>query len=246
MPIKLRFPLEGEPPPSPYQHATGLRALLLRWLEGEDPELSSMIHDSNQPKPYTVSPLWSETAPGRHYFEVSVLSDWIAEPLVAGMSRSGEWIRLGMQRYRILPPKPVSSATWAELLEGGLPKELTFRLLSPTAHHLSGSFRKSVVLPTPELYFGSWYGRWNLCCEEKLEERVLQVVEERVGVSSCKGETKMVRMDPGRVFVGFEGVVRFSILKAETLAQEERRALGALARFAGFCQTGVDTMRGMG
>jgi len=48
------------------------------------------------------------------------------------------------------------------------------------------------------------------------------------------------------MFIGFQGSVRFQVLKPDTLDTDAMRALWALARLASYSGTGVETMRGMG
>jgi CRISPR/Cas system endoribonuclease Cas6 (RAMP superfamily) len=252
MPQRLRFALQGRHPAHPFQHATGLRALVMGWLRAADPGLSEQVHDANQPKPLNISPIWYEAdTPGAMCFEVSVLVDWMVAPLLEGARLGAAEIRLGPQAFRMGQPEVVAAARWEELLgrdAGGL-AAFEFRVLSPTAHHVSGlepGIRKSVVLPSPELYFGSWLNRWNLCCEQKFTADVLTLVEQQVAVTHCAGSTQRVLLDGARPFLGFEGSVRFALLKPERVDLEGRMALAALARFADFCGTGVETMRGMG
>jgi len=248
MPQRLRFTLRGERPPHPFQHATHLRALVLAWLAGADPTLATEIHDANQPKPFTISPLYETNGmSGYHWFEVSLLADDLLDPLILGMSRAKEEVRLGTQWFRLEKPSAVASARWDELWTPGAGMDdFSIRVLSPTAHHLAGPYRKSAVLPSPELYFGSWLNRWNLFAPQPFEQELMRIVEEQVAVTECTGGTLCVHLDGSRVFVGFEGNVRFGVLKRATLSLEDKAALTALARFSTFCGTGVETMRGMG
>ena len=246
MPIKLRFVLEGPAFVSPFQHATGLRAVTLDWIRRADPELSQEIHDANQSKPFSISPLWSEE--GSAMFEVAVLADSLLAPLLAGIESAGETLRLGYQTYSLREWHTFGAVTWEELLAPHpAARNFGFRIASPTAHHAAGELRKSIVLPSPELYFGSWLGRWNVCCPAPFDmEAIRSLVEQQVAVRMCEGGTRAVTLDQGRPFIGFQGTVRFTLLKPETVAPEYRTALAALARFAAYCGTGVDTMRGMG
>ena len=246
MPMKLRFVLEGPEPGSPFRHATGLRAVMLDWIRRADPDLSQEIHDANQAKPFSISPLWSEK--GFAMFEVAVLADSLLAPLLEGIERAGETVRLGHQTYSLREWHPFGAVTWEELLTPRpMAREFGFRIVSPTAHHAPGELRKSVVLPSPELYFGSWLGRWNVCCPTKFDMEVLRtLIEQQVAVNMCEGGTRAVTLDQGRPFIGFQGTVRFTLLKPKTVAPEARSALATLARFAAYCGTGVDTMRGMG
>jgi CRISPR-associated endoribonuclease Cas6 len=246
MPIKLRFALEGPDPVSPFRHATGLRAVTLDWIRRADPVLSQAIHDANQSKPFSISRLWSEEEVAM--FEVAVLTDSLVAPLLEGIESAGKMVRLGPHTYFLREWQTFGAVTWEELLTPcPAAREFHFRIVSPTAHHAAGELRKSIVLPSPELYFGSWLGRWNVCCPAQFDmEAIRSLVEQQVAVKSCEGGTRVVMLDQGRPFIGFQGDVRFTLLKPDTVAPEARSALATLTRFAEYCGTGVDTMRGMG
>jgi len=246
MPIRLSIPLHGRPPEHSFQHITGLRAVVLGWLNAANPALAEELHKMEGPKPYTISPVWARD--GDRGFDICLLDHRLLTPLVTGFGASGPEIRLGNQWFQAGRPVVQQEQSWEEM--PAPPPDnahrLEIRLATPTAHHAPGPFRKSIVLPSPELYFGSWFGRWNRFSPWIMDEAVLDLVAERVVVSACEGRTCAVQMDPSRTFIGFQGVVLFQALKPKTLAPGELAALWALARLAPFCGTGVETMRGMG
>lgn len=247
MPCKLRFYLEGDPPSHPFQHAAGLYKLVLNWLaQGAGAGLATMLHDANQPSPYTVSPICSDA--GQLWFEVGVLADPFAERIRNGAEQYGESIRLGRQCFRLVGLEVREQTSWEQLLAPtrGAARRMALRLVTPTAHHAPGPYRKAVVLPAPETYFGSWLDRWNLCAPWPFPESLLETVRLNVAISACRGQTETVLMGPSRRFIGFVGEVTFRMLKPELATPEERAALAALVRFANYCGTGVETTRGMG
>jgi CRISPR-associated endoribonuclease Cas6 len=249
MPLKLRVMLEGEPPRRPFQHAKGLRALALHWIAEADPALAEEIHDANAPKPYTISPLWTEERrSSRSWFEIGLLLDELTTRMLHGLEQSERNVRLGEQSFIVRDLCIIQQESWEELLT--LPDrmlhELAFRLTTPTAHHAASLYRKSIVTPSPEHYFANWLARWNLYSPFNLDPVLLSWVEQQVAVKEFEGGTRLVKLDAGRSFIGFQGVVTFAILKPETLPVEVATALTALARFAEYSGTGVDTMRGMG
>jgi hypothetical protein len=324
VPERIRLYLRGAVPPSPYQHASGLRALALGWIAAAEPGMAMSLHAANMPKPYSISPMFVERGvfgegeterrrdgesgpegrahrdgmnpaasmpsaalrgadrrrhddatdgcsppggsrpgrspaagsrppeardePGRVAAEVALLADWAGAALKAGLPAAGTELRLGGQRFEFDGWESVAGWGWRSLAATAPFLEASFRLLSPTAHHLSGPIRKSAVLPDPALYFGSWLNRWNLYAppEMRLGHGLLELVRERVAVAACAGQTESVPLDEGRVFTGFVGEVQFRLLKAAGVPDGGRRALGALARFAEYAGTGVETMRGMG
>lgn len=249
MPLKIRFSLEGETPSDPYKHARGLRAVVLGWIGKSDSELSEELHLLDQPKPYSLSPLRREgTGRGRCGFDLSVLVDGLSAPILEGQAAKGDTLWLGNYAYRVREREVHHLQTYEEMFRHAKPltKEFRFRQVTPTAHHRGSEIRKAVVLPDPELYFGSWWVRWNLCCEFQLPKAILDVATQQIAVSYCQGGTQTANIDAGRNFAGFVGEVSFVLLKPNTIEPEMRQALAALARFAEYCGTGVDTMRGMG
>jgi len=250
MPTRLRFQITGPTPRSPYQHATGLRAVVLRWIAAADPQRAEEMHDSSLPKPYSLSPLQLPLASAEPLaFEVGVLDDRLVPLMLTGAEHRGPEVALGRDHFKLLSWQPVAQTAWEELRYGQAgPRELEVRLLTPTAHHTGARVRKSVVLPSPELYFGGWLRRWNLYAppELRLDETLAEWVEEYVAVAECSGHTEAVPLDAGRLFVGFVGQVRFTFLRARDVPEPVRAALATLAHMAEFAGTGVETMRGMG
>jgi CRISPR-associated endoribonuclease Cas6 len=249
MPYRLRIHLKGPTPQSAYQHSAGLRALLLSWIEEQNPDLSQAFHDANQPKPYTVSPL-NAASSGQHslFFDVSLTTDWLLEMILNSCPKTGNSIRLGPQGFMVsAEPEIIVADSWETLIEGARPfKRATVTLMSPTASHAPGILRKVIVLPAPENYFGSWFGRWNNSSPVPMSPELLEVVRERIVVSHCAGETERALIDGKRPFLGFVGQVTFEILKREDIAPAGLKALSSLVRYANYCGTGVETIRGMG
>lgn len=246
MPVKLRVNLAGPTPPTPFWHSKGLHALVLSWIQRADPGAAELLHSTNSAKPYTISPLWSNHE-GQH-FEISVLTDELQELLQTGAESHGEEICLGQQQFhRHGDIELCDSLSWAELLQTSPCKgDMTFQLLSPTAHHQPGPFRKVLPLPSPEAYFGSWLQKWNLFAPLHIDSALLNLVERHLAISFCKGHTQAVPMENSRTFIGFVGLVTFRLLNRSDLSAQDAALLAALSRLANFSGTGVATLRGMG
>ena len=249
MPLKLRFHLEGEAPPDPYQHARGLRALVLNWIGEIAPDYSKEVHDANQPKPYSIGAMRRHERLRRAcWFDIPLLVDALDAPILQGQQQQGETFHLGQYPYRIREIEILRPKTYEQIIQAAseTAREFRFRQVTPTAHHRGSEIRKAIVLPDPELYFGNWWMRWNLCSEWQIARELLDVVERQVAVTYCQGGTQTANIDKERNFAGFCGDVTFALLKPNTVPPEMRQGLVALAMFAEYCGTGVDTMRGMG
>ncbi|HSV72143.1 MAG TPA: CRISPR system precrRNA processing endoribonuclease RAMP protein Cas6 [Chthonomonadales bacterium] len=249
MPAILALTLEGRAPPNPFRHADGLRALVLASVARADRALATAIHDANQPKPYAMGPLEAAPGPpGRLRCEIGCAADWAAEAIMAGLPPKGARIDLGRDEFRFEGAQAVRRASYAEMLDAG-PEGHTIhlRLTTPTAHHASGPTRRTIVVPDPTLYAGSWLRRWNLFAGTPFSAALLEAVAERVVVGAFSGGTHAVALDRRRVFLGFVGHAHLVILPTGNDGPDPLpSALWALARLAEYCGTGVDTMRGMG
>jgi CRISPR-associated endoribonuclease Cas6 len=248
MPARIRLILAGPPPSGPHRHADGLRAIVLGAVRRALPDLAAWLHDANMPKPIAIGPM--EPVSGHDALfsvEIRCVADEIVGPLVRGLPAYGDRIVLGRIAYDIKDAELLSAATPEELAadpphDGALP----IQLLTPTAHHAPGSFRKSIVTPDPVLYVGSWKSRWNLYCAPAFSDDLLAAVAERVAIRAFSGCTRAVRLDKNRIFIGFVGWAEFIALGDDAIARDLTAAIWTLARFAEYCGTGVEVMRGMG
>ena len=135
MPQIIKIELSGRAPETPFDHATGLRALVLQWLKSVDAELATTIHDANQPKPYTISPLWNRE--GRNEtleFEIAVLTDWLADALLVGIRQSPQTIRLGQKEYARTGLEVKSKRAWEAFVSPPYAHELAFQLRAKGAN----------------------------------------------------------------------------------------------------------------
>ncbi len=310
MPLRLRCHLRGPTPRHPFQHARGLQARVLRWLDAGLPGLGALLHrgevlpeegwrrpptapqltDAQQAqaeerpvrrpraKPYGLSPLyWDPAAPRCLAFDLCLLADWLLQPLQAGLTAQGPCLTLGDQPYRLLSVEPVAPAvTWEALQEDlGRPTSFAFRLLTPTVHHAAAPVGEGgerppsrfLVAPSPECYFGSWLNRWNLCAPQPLDPKLLELAQRHLELCHLRGETMEVelgqkdrespkagrrasqasqRRGPVLRRRGFVGEVAFGVVRPGLVPPEGWVGLGALARFSGYCGTGLNTQWGLG
>lgn len=248
MPARIRLKLAGPPAAGPHRHAEGIRALVMASIRRADPELAAAVHDANRPNPIAIGPL--ETTADRadeSAFEIAILKDSMIEPLLEGLPRVGAAVNLGPARYVVADGCIVAAASFRDL--SSLPphdRSLRLNVLTPTAHHAPGAVRRTIVVPDPRLYAGSWLGRWNLFADARFDPALLNAVAQCVVVSAFSGGTRAIKLDGRRVFIGFVGSVTFHVLDASSGADDVAAALWTLARFAEYSGTGVETMRGMG
>ena len=101
-----------------------------------------------------------------------------------------------------------------------------------------------MVLPQPELVFGSLLRRWNALSPVPIHPELRQWFQEALGISEVRRlSTRMLEFGRFRE-KGFIGEVVFEALGPWT--QEALRGLNALADFAFFAGVGHKTTMGMG
>lgn len=255
MPTIIQFALRGPDPGMPFRHADGLRGRIYDWYRAVDPEGATDVHHANAPKPFNIGPLTSAGRPDCYQFEIALLADRLLHPFSSAVEADGHCIHLGHSTYQVLDIGITMQVAWEELLEPPAEpiRSLSLRFRTPTAFHAPGELRKVVPVPLPELCLGNWMRRWNTTrihcgalAPPEAPAWVVGLAEERVALSRLTGGTRDIQIGANRRFIGFEGSAAFNVLRPQDLGAEQHRWLAALARFATYCGTGVETMRGMG
>jgi CRISPR-associated endoribonuclease Cas6 len=244
-------------------------AAFLRTVRESDPALAEVLHAPNLPlRPFTVSPLqgaprardgWIQLAPGQEYWlRFTVLYPPIFERFMARFlhGKGRPVIRLGQALLLIkeILTTPGSHPwsgyiSWAQLAAEARPEpEITLAFASPTAFGFGQREwgKKVVVLPQPELAFGSLARSWNSLAPLPLQvdwKALGAYVEEHVVVKRLHGlETHMLRFRSAPQ-VGFVGQVTYGLMADNEAARCQLNGLADLAFYAG---VGMKTTMGMG
>jgi CRISPR-associated endoribonuclease Cas6 len=244
-------------------------AAFLRTIQEVAPELAEDLHAPGvQQRPFTVSPLLG-VGPARegqvalspadtYYLRVTLLAPDLYSGFMARFLRSGAppVIRLGqaellVREVRTTPGShPWASYTsWAGLVEQARPdEEIALEFASPTAFGFGQKEwgKQIVVLPQPELVFGSLLRSWNALAPEPLcleRAALLAWMTEHVVVKRIDGlNTEMLHFSHSPQ-VGFTGRVTYGLMGPDP---GMRRQLNALADLAFYCGVGMKTTMGMG
>lgn len=245
-------------------------AAFLHTLQEADPELATALHASNEAiRPFTVSPLRGiprarnkgqvRLSSGRDYWlRFTVLQPHIFERFMSRFlySKGRLVIRLGQAELLIREVLATPGAhpwsgytTWAELADQAQPEpEIILHFVSPTAFGFGQKAwgKKVVVLPEPDLVFGSLARSWNNLAPPPLQldrDALLSYVEEHVVVKRLRGlKTQMLRFRRSPQ-VGFVGCVTYGLMAENEAA---RCQLNTLADFAFYAGVGMKTAMGMG
>lgn len=236
-------------------------ALLLQIVKWRDAGYASYLHELPGAKPFTVSPLRGKVKRQGNYVLVSpaevyrlrltVLQEEVFARLLDALlhlpgdrALSLEAAAFGLRRVVTTPAESpwAGFTSFATLLAGARPRRrLRLAFCSPTAFRSEG--RRNVVLPLPELVFGSLLTRWNEFAPHSLPEELRQAAKEELLIARYQLRTRM--LDFGRYKeLGFEGECEYECgpeLPATRAAQ-----LAALAGFAFYAGVGAKTTMGMG
>ena len=246
-----------------------VHASFLQTVREVDPALSEALHAPEVPiRPFTVSPLWGASrardgklhlSPERTYWlRFTVLYSPIFERFMTRFLGGDDRpvIRLGkallLVREVLTTPEGhlwAGYATWSQLASEARPEpEVVLDFVTPTAFGFGQKEwgKKIVVLPEPDLVFGSLLRTWNGLAPAplRMEERALMAyLEEHVVVKRIEGlRTRMLhfRRSPQ---VGFVGRVTYGLMGENEIA---RLQLNILADFAFYAGVGMKRTMGMG
>jgi len=244
-------------------------AAFLSTVRAADPALAGALHMPNMPtRPFTVSALqgvppardgWVQLSPEQTYWlRFTVLYPPIYQRFMARFleSEGRPVIRLGQARLLIreILVTPGSHrwagySSWPELVSEARPvEEVALEFASPTAFSFGQKAwgKKIVVLPEPELVFGSLVRSWNLLAPERLgldRRELMGYVEEHVVVKRIEGlRTQMLRFRRA-LQVGFVGRVMYGLMGEDRQMRCQLDALSGLAFYSG---VGMKTSMGMG
>lgn len=227
----------------PDYHGHGGQAvygLALDMLRSCDPQTARDVHDGSGPKPISASPI--TPTPEGCRFSLGALTSQCAAGLLAAFAEAhttGRVVRLTGAAATVAAVRVVT-ASYSDLLDrAARGRHIELNFLSPTLFRRSGA---SLVLPEPELVFGSLLRTWNAFSHlqlppyEPVDLSTLMISRHRI-------HTQMVDFGAYRL-LGFVGQVRYMI-PPDTPAQF-RQVLNCLADYACFSGVGYRTTMGMG
>jgi len=241
----------------------------LRTMREADRALAEVLHLPNLPRrPFTVSPLLGvgrardgrvRLSPEKDYFlRFTVLYPPIYERFMARFLRSQgrPIVRLGRAKLLIkeILTTPGSHpwagyTSWLQLVTDAQPyDEITLEFTSPTAFGFGQRKwgKKVIVLPQPELIFGSLLRSWNGLAPQPLQlgkDDLMAYVEEHVVVKRLRGLGTQMQRFRRSLQVGFLGQATYGLMAQDETA---RCQLNALAEFAFYAGVGMKTAMGMG
>lgn len=244
-------------------------AAFLGTIQAVDPALSAALHAPRaQQRPFTVSPLLGVgpaqdgqvvlSPAAEYYLRFTALHTLVYERFMARFlqSHGRPLIRLGpaellVKEIRSTPGSHpwAGYSSWEALASGARPEpHITLEFASPTAFGFGQRAwgKKIVVLPEPELVFGSLARTWNALAPAPLavdRQALGTYLQEQVVVTRIDGlETRMLHYQRSPQ-VGFLGRVSYGLIGENEVARVQ---LNMLADFAMYAGVGMKTTMGMG
>ena len=253
MPARIKLTIQGTLPEDPHGHARALQALVYKWISVADSEIASLIHDNSEGiKPIAIAPI---TALDREsaQIEISTLDDSLVGKLCEGILKDSKtiYLKIGqhLNTYTIGHDIQISHFSWQELIDKAKPATAwRIELLSPTSSRKGG--RKN-PLPQPEVYFTSWYHKWQRFAPKEAQlgdkDSLIDFVKTRIEVTGQRGETISHRIHQNdSTWPTFIGTVEYRTNKPHQRDAEHLKQLDALTLLSSFSGTGAQTMCGMG
>jgi CRISPR-associated endoribonuclease Cas6 len=237
------------------QYTTALHAWFLDQVRQQDPILSSILHDQQDEKAFTISGINSsgQLVGGQIQLSVGKVYTWhlnlFSQPVVNWLR---EWLKnppftLNIRQHNLditgiylsLP-----ATTYEALYSPPDSHSLTLSFLSPTSFRRKGYH---FPLPLPINVFQSYLRRWNSFSGKLFDaEGFLAWVDENVLIT--RHQLNSVKVSAGKkgVVTGFMGAIEYTVTREGSKNQDYTQALFSLARFAPYCGTGHKTTFGLG
>jgi len=232
-----------------------LHGLFFNILRRNSTEVASELHEQEDQKPFTISPLldghelkggYSIISPMREVtFRLTTLNE---EMLAAAISPI--FLIMAEEKFLYLSRKPIvigsidlcqeKFTSFSKLIANALPHpKVTLDFTTPTSFKVRGV---QSLFPDPKLVFSSLLRRWNAFSETKLPEEHIKSFAS-IKVSNYDLHTELVHFSRYKM-IGYKGRTEFEL--PEDLGESFRRVVNALADFAPYAGVGVKTAMGMG
>ena len=227
-----------------------IHAQVLTWLKKGKPEISALIHNSQQ-SPISISELikktnfpitksGNRTETNRLFFKVNFLQGYLLPILLKGIETERE-IFLDNRKFMIIGVDTLPSldsqaklATYKELINNSnFCSKINLKFISPTSFKHNGCIQP---FPLPELVFSNLLRRWNSFAPAEYH---FPKVEWRGMTAAYDLKTEVIKKEVTEI--GSVGWVKY-----EFKDKEQARIATILANFANFSGVGRKTALGMG
>lgn len=251
----------------PTTHGHLLHAAFMDMLRLVSPEPAEQMHEANQRKPFTLSPIQgighgeqgkiSLKAATTCWFRVTFLDDRLLHDFTRYFIEGHTTLRLGRTLFIIdaIHTSPTGHAQaqvssthtlWSQWALASLNDnhlDISLEFPYPTAFSFRGHVRNMYVLPDPSLVFSTLAGYWDDLASDCQQSVTQQFVAENVVIAHLNIKSVMLRF-PNSPQIGFTGNVTFKIIDETQLNMI--RHLNRVADLAFYTGIGSKTPMGMG
>lgn len=262
--IKLRV---AEKTALPNTHGHLLHAAFMDMLRLVNPEPAAEMHDANQRKPFTLSPLHgfkygkqgktNLKATQECWFRATFLDNQLLHDFTQYFIQGHTTLRLGHSNFIITeihtattghPQARTSSidTLWSQWELASITEQhlqIPLHVITPTAFSFHNGTRNMYVLPDPTLVFSTLSGYWDDLANDDQQQSIQNFVTKSVVISHLNIKSIMLRFSRSPQ-IGFTGHVTFKILDESN--QHMIRHLNRLADLAFYTGLGSKTTQGMG
>lgn len=234
-----------------------VRGALLNLIEKTDPELSRILHEPHQTRPYSITPatpvahqktirenLWWIKPQEHVEFHIGLLQEQTEEKILQGILENMQEIKLGETPFT--PTKiNFKKTTHQELVKSAKPQRtITINFQTPTRLSIRGR-DFPLLFPDPRHIYGSLAHLWNTYAPPQLQvdtEELHQWVEKNVYIHEYQLQTQEVDLGEEGKQVGFTGTLKYGIKSTKKYAPW----INILTRYATTSNIGTKRTAGMG
>ncbi|MEU4828512.1 CRISPR-associated endoribonuclease Cas6 [Actinomadura sp. NPDC023710] len=260
MPARIIVNLEpaGARPPVPPPHTgPAVNAALLAALRDfGEADLSSALHETRPPKPFSLTPLLDErnqradASSGKVRFEVGVLVDSLTAPILQALAATQN-VRVARCVYRLAAVGIGGAESFPGLATGARPADRwTLRIATPVAFFTAREegARRIRPFPEPEWVFADLHRKWNAFAPEAaLDEATGQAITRNIEVADYRLTMAEHLLKSGVAPArGSIGTITYRVADTRRSTAQVQRSLDALVRFAAYAGIGDRTTIGMG
>ncbi|MBN1329964.1 MAG: CRISPR-associated endoribonuclease Cas6 [Candidatus Heimdallarchaeota archaeon] len=237
-----------------------VRGAILQTIKEFDSTLSEMLHEGNEMRPYSVSPLIpydKQLNRSRRReiileeestlkFRLGILTRDLVERMVKLTLRSDEMkLQLAEGEFRVVSIE-IKKKNIKELLMEGQQPLTTFSLsfLTPTYFNIAKQ-EFPMRFPDPRYVFMNLATLWNTFNEEKIfvdQTELFSWLESHISINAYNLSTHSVYIAKNAPKIGFKGWVRYQLSGDESY----QRWIHALAQYAEFSNVGANRTAGLG
>jgi CRISPR-associated endoribonuclease Cas6 len=237
------------------QYTTALHGWFLDRIRQDDPALSRILHDEQDEKAFTLSPLDGliESAGDKIELHTSNTYTWtltlFSHPVVEWAQK---WLQKSLKtidlRHASLTVQSIfislAPTTYQNLWQPANGHSIALTFLSPTSFRRKGYH---FPLPLPLNVFQSYLRRWNTFSQPIIEaDPFLAWVDDNVIITRHQLRSSKVSAGKKGAVTGFTGAIEYGVTREAAHRPDYLQTLFSLARLAPYCGTGHKTTFGLG